>query len=222
MGLKFNLKRRRKWVVWGLYSILFFSLGILVFCYYWVSYVGSSLLYQEISKIPPAGVGLVLGTARYVSGGAENLYFRYRIEAAYDLYREGKVKKLLLSGDNRHHEYNEPQDMRKALLSKGVPDSVLVLDYAGFRTFDSVIRASKVFKLKRFIVISQRFHLARALFVASAHNIEAAGFVAQDPEDPQTQLRQEFREVFARMATILDCYVLGTQPHFLGPELPIN
>jgi SanA protein len=220
--MAWKLKRRRNRIVKGLGIVTVFSVAVLLFGYYWVWYVGSRRIYQEVNAIPAAGVGLVLGTARYVAEGVENLYFRYRIEAAYDLYRQGKVKKLLLSGDNRYHEYNEPQEMRKALRAKGIPDSALVLDYAGFRTFDSVIRASKVFKLKSFIIISQRFHLVRALFVASAHHIEAAGFIAQDPEDKQTQLRQEFREVFARMATILDCYVLGTQPHFLGTELPIE
>lgn len=115
-------------------------------------------IYTDSNTIPAKDVAVVLGTSRWLTNGYENNYFTYRINAAANLYLNGKVKKILVSGDNGTASYNEPFDMFDALVDKGVNPDDIVLDYAGFRTFDSMVRANKVFGLNNFIVVSQDWH----------------------------------------------------------------
>lgn len=178
-------------------------------------------VYYSTMGMPKARAALLLGTSRYTPTGGENLFFQNRIEAAAMLFRSGKVERIIVSGDNQFRSYNEPREMYRALLEVGVPDSVIVMDFAGFRTLDSVIRADKVFGQHSFVVISQRFHVERALFIANHNDIRAYGFVADDPENLGTMLKVQLREVLARGMTILDCYILGTQPRFLGLAEPV-
>jgi SanA protein len=174
-------------------------------------------LYTDLNNIPAHKAGLVLGTSRFLTTGAPNPYFTYRIQAAKSLYFSGKIRYLLLSGDNRFFSYNEPREMRRELIRMGIPDSVIVLDFAGFRTFDSVIRGSKVFRLKKFIIVSQEFHNLRAVYIARHFGIEAIGFNAQDPPEDFT-LKVRLREYLARAKMMLDLYVFHQQPYFLGSE----
>lgn len=178
-------------------------------------------VYYSTIGMPKSRAALLLGTSRYTPTGGENLFFQNRIEAAAMLFRSGKVERIIVSGDNQFRSYNEPREMYRALLEVGVPDSVIVMDFAGFRTLDSVIRADKVFGQHSFVVISQRFHVERALFIANHNDIRAYGFVADDPENLGTMLKVQLREVLARGMTILDCYILGTQPRFLGQAEPV-
>jgi SanA protein len=177
----------------------------------------NSFIFRKLSDVPAARVGLVLGTSRYTTSGKANPFFYNRIQAAKALFFSGKVQYLLLSGDNRYFSYNEPREMRKELLRMGIPDSVIVMDFAGFRTLDSVVRGKKVFKLKRFMIVSQEFHARRAVFIARYHRIDAIAYVAKDPpsEDSWTV---ELREYFARVAMLLDLYLFKTEPYFLGEE----
>ena len=101
-----------------------------------------------------------------LKNGNNNLYFDYRILAAVELYKAGKIKYILISGDNRKKDYNEPEEMKKALIQKGVPAKFIYLDYAGFRTLDSVVRAKEVFGQNQLTIISQRFHNERAIYLA--------------------------------------------------------
>lgn len=165
-------------------------------------------------------VALVLGTSRYTVHGTENRYFRYRIDAAAELYHTGKVRKILVSGDNSKRNYNEPRDMFRALQEKGIPAEDIVLDYAGFRTFDSVVRAREIFGQSKFVVVSQKFHLERAIYIANSKNMDVVGYTAQDPHTAANKLFT--REILARAVAILDCYVLGTSPKFLGEKVDIN
>lgn len=105
----------------------------------------TSKIYTEASIIPTNKVGLLLGTSPKLKNGNNNLYFDYRILAAVELYKAGKIKYILISGDNRREDYNEPEEMKKALMQKGIPEKFIYLDYAGFRTLDSVVRAKEVF-----------------------------------------------------------------------------
>lgn len=107
--------------------------------------------------------------------------------------------------------------MRRELMRMGIPDSVIVMDFAGFRTLDSVVRGKKVFKLKRFVIISQEFHCRRAVFIARKHGIDAVAFVAQDPPAQYTFMVL-VREYFARVAMLFDLYIFKTDPYFLGSE----
>lgn len=185
----------------------------------WVSWMSAGRSYKDTDALPYFEVGLVLGTSRYAVGGGENAYFTNRMLAAQEAYHTGKVNHLLLSGDNRHRSYNEPQEMQKALLGYFVPQDAMTLDYAGFRTFDSVIRAKKVFQLDRLVVISQQFHNERAIAIGQFYGIEIIGLNAADLPIGMG-LRLQFRELGARLKLVWDL-AIGTQPKFLGQPIPI-
>jgi SanA protein len=176
--------------------------------------------YNNIKDIPENKVGLVLGTSKTARWGP-NLFFKYRIEAAVALFKAGKIKHIIVSGDNHIKEYNETEDMRLALMDAGVPDSCITMDYAGFRTLDSVVRCEKIFGQKKFTIISQPFHNERALFIAKGNGLECVGFNAKDVPRHYS-LKTKFREYFARAKCVLDLYVLHTGPKFLGDEVKIN
>jgi SanA protein len=170
----------------------------------------------SVNELPEVDVGLVLGCSKQLGDGRPNAFFRARMSAAAELYRAGKVRYLLLSGDNSRTDYDEPSDMRRALVAAGVPGSRIVLDYAGFRTLDSVLRAKDVFGVRRLIVVSQRFHNERAVYLARAHGMEAFGFDARDIGGVEG-LRVRLREVVSRMFAVLDVKVLHSEPRFPGP-----
>ncbi|MCL4109078.1 UNVERIFIED_CONTAM: hypothetical protein GTU68_030990 [Idotea baltica] len=181
----------------------------------------SSDIFENPQDVPTCDVAVVLGTSRILRGGLKNAYFMYRIEAAVALYKAGRVKKIIVSGDNSVKHYNETDDMREELEIRGVPSKDIVNDHAGFRTLDSVVRAKSVFGQTRIVVVSQRFHVQRALFIARAHDIEAFGYVAQDPVSSRSTAKVMAREYLARVKAFLDCYILGTEPRFPGPAEPI-
>lgn len=186
----------------------------------WVSWVSAGRTYSDTTDLPYFEVGLVLGTSRYAVGGGENSYFTERMLAAQEAYHTGKVNHLLLSGDNRHRSYNEPLEMQKALLGYFVPIEAITLDYAGFRTYDSVIRAQKVFQLQRMVVISQQFHNERAIAIGRANGLEIIGLNAADLPIGMG-LRLQFRELGARLKLVFDL-IGGTKPKFLGQPIEIR
>jgi SanA protein len=137
-----------------------------------------------------------------------NQHFLCRVDAAAALYHAGRVKRLILSGDKRH---DEPMEMKRALLQRGVPEPALVLDNYGLRTLDSVVRARDVFKCGKLTVISERFHDFRALFLSRYYGVDA---VAYAPEELSFRwmVRPVARECLARVKAVLDLYVLKTKP----------
>lgn len=151
----------------------------------------------------------------------KNLYFVHRIKAAAELWKSGKVSALIVSGDNKKHNYNEPREMKRALIEAGVPASRIVCDYAGLRTLDSIVRASKIFRAKRIIIISQPFHNKRALAIARHHDIEASALNAAEVKQKRLWLRSFLREPAARACMILDLWLLDTQPRHLGEPVPL-
>lgn len=177
--------------------------------------------YDDVDAVPYNRVALVLGTSKYLIGGNPNHYFNYRIKAAAELYNNGKVDYILVSGDNATVQYNEPRQMRRALIQAGIPASAIYSDYAGFRTLDSIVRAKEVFGQARFTVVSQAFHNERAIFIARHFGIDAVGFNAIDPSAYQG-IRTRVREVFARLMGLLDLYVLDKGPKFLGEPIIIG
>ncbi|MDG1476811.1 MAG: ElyC/SanA/YdcF family protein [Vicingaceae bacterium] len=179
-------------------------------------------IYSNISETPSGNkIALMLGTSRYTVRGTTNLYFKYRVNAAVDLYRSGKIKHIIVSGDNRVENYNEPKQMQSALMSRGIPESAITLDYAGFRTLDSVVRCKKVFGQNKFIIISQKFHVERALFIANKYDIDAIGFAAQDPPGKYST-KTKIREIFAKTKAVIDLYIINKKPKFLGKKEIIN
>lgn len=143
------------------------------------------------------------------------------MRAAAGLYHSGRCRYLLVSGDNGHAGYDEPTSMKEALLALGVPESAVVRDYAGFDTLDSVLRAREVFEQSRYIVVSQAFHNERAVTIARHHGIEAYGLNATDIRGRHA-IRTAIREKLARVKTVCDLKVLGSQPKYLGPVVPIG
>lgn len=195
-------KRIAKGMIWG----LFWAVVLVLLCNLWVVQSARSQNYYTVASLPSNDVALVLGTSKTVYGGLENLFFRYRMEAAARLYHEGKIKHLILSGNNDSQFYNEPLDMQRALVRLGVPREVMRLDYVGKRTYDSVIRSRDLFGQNRITIVSQPFHNARALFIARHSGVEAIAFAAQDVPDGYS-VRTLVREYLARPKAILDVYL---------------
>jgi SanA protein len=176
-------------------------------------------IFSEVSRIPNTKVGLVFGTSNRVAG-RENLYFRYRIEAATQVWNAGKVETLIVSGDKSSRYYNEPEKMKQALIERGIPEGRIVLDVGGFRTLDSVVRAKEIFSTDSVLFISQRFQNERAIYLAKANGIAAFGFDARDVESHEG-LKTKIREVGARVKMWLDVNFLNTRPHLLGDKIEL-
>ncbi len=177
-------------------------------------------LYPNLEAVPPFDVALLLGTTKSVFG-RPNRFYQYRLQAVADLYFAGKIKAVLISGDNAQRSYNEPIDMKNDLLNLGLPERVLTLDYAGFSTLDSVLRAKHIFGQSRLLVVSQPFHCKRAIYIARRHQIDAYGFPAKDVTGPAAQ-RTYSREYLARVKALLDVEILNSQPKFLGKREIVN
>jgi len=192
------------------------------YCSYAVQKNAEGKTFNDVSKIPYNKVGLLLGTCKTMKDKKTiNPFWKYRLEAAYELWKAKKIDRILISGDNGWHGYNEPQDFLDAFLALGVPDSCLICDFAGFRTHDSVIRCAKVFGQKKVTIISQEFHNDRALYIAQKYKLDAVGYNAKDVGF-RNGLRTSIREKLARVKLFLDLYVFNTQPHFLGKSVEIK
>lgn len=203
--------------VFGGLSLALFILG----CNLLVESKASPFIYEDVNAIQSHPVGLVLGTSSRLSDGRPNLFFKYRMEAAARAFQSGKVQHLLVSGDNRFTNYNEPQTMKNALVKKGIPAQAITLDYAGLRTLDSVIRAKQIFGQHQLTIVSQRSHVERAVFIARYHQIEAFGLCAQNVP-LSVSAKTTVREWFARCKAVMDVYVLNKEPRHLGEPEPIR
>ncbi len=210
-----------------LYKLVVYFLGVLTtlglgiwLCNFFVEQSTRKQVFDNANRIPSNEVGLVLGTSKYTVYGNQNPYFANRIHAAVELYNRKKIKHLIVSGDNSLKEYNEPKHMRKALMNAGIPDSCITMDFAGFRTLDSVVRSKRVFGQHKLTIISQKFHNHRALFIANQKGITAIGFNAKDLPF-SLGMKTRIRECLARCKAVLDV-LLNTQPKFLGEPIPIE
>ena len=213
----------RKTMMFVLVLIALFLIAFLVVAVsYWVVECKSrNKRYSDVADVPYNRVALVLGTNPLTPSGRPNYYFKYRIEACVELYKAGKVSKFLLSGDNSTKYYDEPQYMKDALMEHGIPESDIVLDYAGFRTLDSVVRCKEVFGQESMTVVSQGFHNARAVCLASWYGVNAVGFDAKDIEHSRTYLFFGVgREALARTKMFVDM-IVGKKPKFLGERIEI-
>ena len=197
------------------------NLLLILFCNWKIELTCKTSLYSNLKQVPANKVGLVLGTSKWLRDGRPNLYFKYRIQAAYALYKAGKIKYILVSGDNGFESYNEPREMHNALVKLGVPSEAIVLDYAGFRTLDSVVRCKKVFGQQNVTIISQPFHNKRALYIASNYGMKAIGFNARDV-NLYTGFKTQLREKLARVKVFIDLYLINKQPKFLGDKIEIG
>ena len=210
-----------RWVKRIILALMFVFVLLLAGCNLWIVKSTQSKVYSDLSKLPGHRVALVLGTSHRSVGGGPNPFFDNRIKTAADLYRLGKIDHFILSGDNSTRFYNEPVEMRKALINAGVPSSAVTLDYAGLRTLDSVVRSKEIFGQDKITIITQSFHSYRALFISDYYDIDAVAMVAEDPEFDRT-FRVQLREYLARTMAVLDLYVFKTEPHHLGKKEIIN
>jgi SanA protein len=215
-GAPSRLRRPKRKALLALLSAAVLAIAGMLGIDLMVSISAGQAVTEDITQIEPTPVALLLGTAR-THQGRPNQFYRARIEAAAELFQSGRVRGILVSGDNATRYYNEPVSMQKDLIALGVPPEFITLDYAGFRTLDSVVRAKQVFGVDRIVVVSQRFHAERAIFLARHFGIEANGLAAADPES-QGLMKVRAREVLARVVAVLDI-VIGREPKFLGaPE----
>jgi len=198
-----------------------FILMLIIGCYLYVECVSDTHTYRNVEDVPHNRVGLVLGTnpiSRY--SGRRNPYYDYRIEATVELYKAGKIERVLISGDNRHKSYSEPDLMKNDLIEAGIPEHHIYLDFAGFRTLDAIVRAKKVFGLNEFTVISQKFHNERAICLAKWQDMSVVGFNARDVS-VRGGLKVHIRECLSRVKLIIDM-LIDKQPHFLGEKIEVK
>lgn len=176
--------------------------------------------FSNIEEIPENKVGLVLGTAKRLMNGQPNLYYSFRIKATIELFKAKKISFVLVSGDNGSKYYNEPKTIKNDLIAGGVPSDKIFLDYAGFRTLDSMVRAKEVFGLKEVTVISQKFHNQRAIYLAKKKGLTAVGYNAKDVTG-NSGFKVHFREYLARVKVFIDL-LFNTQPRFFGDRIEIK
>lgn len=212
-------KKRLKRIKRGLALLIILPLLTVLACYLIIEDAASGKTFYTTREIPPNKVGLVLGTSNRLIEGGSNPYYVNRIAATVSLFKAGKIKYVLVSGDNATPYYNEPETFKKDLIAGGIPEDRIFLDYAGFRTLDSMVRAKEVFGLDSVTVISQKFHNERAIYLAQRKGLEAIGFNARDITGNKA-IKVQSREIFARVKVFIDL-LLNTQPRFYGEKISI-
>jgi SanA protein len=212
----------RKWAIRFSWMLVILALAFFLFVL-WINLevtkTGKKYSYDTVGAMPHNHCAVVLGTNKFISAGKVNLYYTYRIQAAVLLYKSKKVDYLLVSGDNKHRSYNEPVSMFNDLVEAGIPKERVILDYAGFRTLDSVVRCFMVFGQHQFTVISQPFHNHRAVYIGRQRGLEVIAYNAGD-QNGRPSVKVVLREIGARVLLAYDL-LTGTQPHFLGEQIKI-
>ncbi len=193
---------------------------LIVFCNWKIEADARDFISDDVNTLPKEKVALVLGTSKILQNGYQNAYFYHRIDAAEQLYKSGKASYIIVSGDNSVKGYNEPEDMKLELIARGIPEEKIYEDFAGFRTLDSIIRAKEIFGQEGFIIISQKFHNERAVFLARHYGINAYGYNATDVAR-YSGLKTQIRERFARVKVFIDL-IFGVKPKFGGEKINIE
>ena len=181
----------------------------------WMHAVADSRV-RTVAEVPARDVAVVFGAGLWK--GRPTPYLAHRLDAAAELYRAGKVKVVLVTGDNSRVEYDEPDAMRTYLTARGVPDKQIVSDYAGFDTWDSCVRVKKIFGVDRAVLVTQDFHIRRAVALCQAAGVESYGVGVPEPHDV-TWYYGGTREVFAAGKAALDA-AFTPDPRFLGAKEP--
>ncbi|ASK30955.1 hypothetical protein CEY12_12945 [Chryseobacterium sp. T16E-39] len=191
----------------------------IAFANYNIKKQSAPYLSNNLSTFPNTKTAILLGTSKILNNGMPNAYFYNRIQAAIDLFKSGKIQYIIVSGDNSTKEYNEPEDMQLTLMKYGIPKDRIILDHAGFRTLDSVVRAKEIFGQTKIIIISQKFHNERAVFLARKNGIEAYGYNANDV-NKYAGLKTNMREYVAKAKVYWDL-LFEVQPKFGGEKIVI-
>ena len=212
--LKDKVLQRKLLKVFGVFLVL-----LIIGANVGIEWYASKKTYNSVAKIPKNNTALLLGTGKYLSNGNVNLFYTYRIRAAVQLFKAGKVNYILISGDNGSKLYDEPTTFKEDLMAAGIPESRIYLDYAGFRTLDSVVRAKAIFGQESITVISQEFHNERAIAIAGLKGIKAVGYNAKNVSG-KNGFKVKVREVLARAKVVID-WMIMKQPKFLGEPIKI-
>jgi len=219
--MKINLKKSFRRIVLAGLLLTVGTVGIISWADRAAEKAGKGILYEEAASVPETPVALVFGCAK-IFNGRPNLYFQARIEAAAALWKAGKVECFIVSGDNHVKGYNEPEDMKAAMVAAGVPAEKIVCDYAGLRTLDSVVRAKEIFGAEKVVLVSQEFHNERAAYLAESIGLNVVGLNAESVTGPAAR-KTDLREKLARVKMWLDVNILRTRPKHLGEKesLPV-
>ncbi len=184
---------------------------------FYVKTITSNRRYSNPSQIPPQRIAIVLGAGIY--NGQPSPMLADRISAAVELYKLGRVQKLLMSGDNSSEEYDEVTTMQRYAVQLGVPQEDITLDYAGFRTYESCYRANLIFGVKQAVVVTQNFHLPRAVYLCNQLGVDAVGLGTPDWESyrQETIIRYTLREFISTIKALWQVHITRPKPTFLGP-----
>ena len=202
------MKKATKIFLWSTCIILFVCIVVMLICNQIVVNNAEGKVFSDIDSIKYNKVGLLLGTTPQARiGRITNAFFTYRIDAAEELYKAGKIEKILISGDeNSLDGVNETECMRDSLMARGVPANAIILDGKGYRTIYSVININKVYGLKSFTIISQKFHNERAIYQAEHLGLDVENIQAYNAKDPKSRRAYltTIREYFARVKMFMD------------------
>ena len=198
-----------KWfkrIIIGFFLTILIGIITIAACNLVVIHSTKDRIYDNAKDIPYKEVGLLLGTSPRTKDGHANIYYTYRVEATVKLYKAKKIGRILISGDGREKNYDEPKYIRRDLIKRGIPANKIILDRKGLRTFDSVIRAKEVYGYSEFTVISQKFHNERAIFLAGHNDMDAIGFNAKDAPNQKgkSAKRMRIRELLAKVKVFTD------------------
>ena len=192
--------------------------------------VGTVFIYNEVERVgikKTVGVHTVKEAQCIIVPGAgiirgkPSLTLARRLDTALELYKNGTADKIIVSGDHGSRNYDEVNTMREYLCERGVPKEDVFMDHAGFSTYDTVYRAKEIFKVESAVIVTQKLHLMRALYIAQKLGLECEGVIAQDATSQQKRI-QQLREFPARVKAYLDCCILKSKPKYLGDEIPVS
>jgi len=214
------MNKKSRIIIITILALLLFVMPVILVDGY-ITAFSSPFIYNRMRPLPDNKCGLLLGTSKYRVAGGINPFFSERLNAAASLYRAGKIKYIIASGDNSELNYNEPRTMMTALKERGIPADRIYLDYAGFRTLDSVVRAKEIFGQESITVISQKFHVERAVYIGKNYGIDVCGFNADEEGTDSSEIPVRLREIFARFKAFIDVKILKDQPKFLGEKILI-
>ncbi|SEH08879.1 SanA/YdcF family protein [Candidatus Venteria ishoeyi] len=202
--------------------MIFLGIALVIISNVYIYLMTNPYLYADETQVPSAYTGVILGAWVAPDGRLSDM-LEDRVLTGLRLYRQGRVKKLLLSGDHGQVGYDEVNAMRRYLLKAGVPPEDLFMDHAGFKTYDSFYRARDVFQVKDALVITQGFHLARSVYTAQTFGLKAFGVEAGHNTNytHRSLIRANLREVLARTKAMIELHILRFPPKYLGEVIPI-
>lgn len=215
--MKFNIPYYVKYLVFALFILVFLTLAVFVGSYAIVNIGSSGYIYSDVEKLPHAQVAVIPGAAILKSGELSPV-LRDRVDMAITIYKKGIVNKVLATGDNSSLDHNEVGPMRKYLIKNGVPEKDIFLDYAGFDTYSSMYRARNIFLVESMIVVTQGFHLPRAIYIARRLGVDAYGMEA---DRGHYLLRNDIRELFGNIKALSNL-LFDRRPKYLGEQIPIT